>query len=62
MNVIETNQEGIHEFLSELSKEAFASHDILTVAEAPGVSHKELPIYAGEEGHFSMLLNSIMSI
>ncbi|WP_154992234.1 glycoside hydrolase family 13 protein [Priestia megaterium] len=55
MNVIETNQEGIHEFLSELSKQAFASHDILTVAEAPGVSHKELPIYAGEEGHFSML-------
>ncbi|AXI30687.1 glucohydrolase [Priestia megaterium] len=55
MNVIETNQQGIHEFLSELSKEAFTSHDILTVAEAPGVSHKELPIYAGEDGHFSML-------
>ena len=55
MNVIETNQQGIHEFLSELSKEAFTSHDILTVAEAPGVSYKELPIYAGEDGHFSML-------
>jgi oligo-1,6-glucosidase/alpha-glucosidase len=49
------NQDGIHPFLSELNEKAFAPYDILTVAEAPGVSPKDLPKYVGENGYFSML-------
>jgi oligo-1,6-glucosidase/alpha-glucosidase len=55
MMTIETNQEGIHQFLGELNQAAFAPHNLLTVAEAPGVSLEELPLYTGENGHFSML-------
>lgn len=49
------NQDGIDQFLSELNEKAFAPYDILTVAEAPGVSPKDLPKYVGENGYFSML-------
>lgn len=52
---VSVNQPGIHDFLSELKKEAFEKYDIVTVAEAPGVSEQELETYVGADGHFDML-------
>lgn len=49
------NQKGIDQFLTELNEKAFSPYDILTVAEAPGVSIEDLPKYVGENGYFSML-------
>ncbi|WP_062353102.1 glycoside hydrolase family 13 protein [Bacillus kwashiorkori] len=49
------NQPGIDEFLQELKVETFAKYDIATVAEAPGVSDKDLPKFVGDNGHFNML-------
>ena len=52
---VSLNQDGIHQFLMELNEKAFSPYDILTVAEAPGVTSKELPKYVGENGYFNML-------
>lgn len=49
------NQAGIEKFLSELKEKAFLKHDIMTVAESPGVKPSELIKYSGTSGYFSML-------
>lgn len=49
------NQEGIENFLAELKEETFSKYDILTVAEAPGVSKERLNEYTGEKGFFDLL-------
>ncbi len=49
------NTPGILDFLHEFKREVFDGHDIFTVGEANGVSVKELPLWVGEKGVFSML-------
>ncbi len=50
------NQPGIEKFLAELKFEAF-NDELITVAEAPGVSFDDLSKYAGENGYFSMIFS-----
>ena len=50
------NVEGIHQFLEELSENTFSKYDIMTVAEANGVSAEEAEEWVGEEkGKFNMV-------
>lgn len=50
------NREGIHRFLEELKREAFAHYNIVTVGESNGVSAKEAGLWVGEpEGKFNMI-------
>lgn len=53
--VVKANQRGIDTMLKELSEQSFGKHDLLTVAEAPGVSLDQLSSYVGTDGYFSML-------
>lgn len=55
INEASLNQEGIDHFLTELNEKVFSNYDILTVAEAPGVSVEQLPNYVGNDGYFNML-------
>ncbi|GLC90340.1 glycoside hydrolase family 13 protein [Lysinibacillus piscis] len=55
VDIVKANQHGIDTVLEELSKQSFQKHDLLTVAEAPGVTLDQLPSYIGENGYFSML-------
>ena len=55
LGVVKANQEGVQTFLTELSRKSFHPHDLLTVAEAPGVTLEQLSSYVGEDGYFSML-------
>jgi len=48
------NQPGIHKLLGELKKNVFDRYDIFTIAEASGVSHKEMKEWIStDEGKFS---------
>ena len=50
------NVEGIHEFLDELNKNTFSKYDIMTVAEANGVSAEHAEEWVGDEkGKFNMV-------
>lgn len=50
------NVEGIHDFLDELTENTFSKYDVMTVAEANGVSAEEAEEWVGEEkGKFNML-------
>lgn len=50
------NVEGIHDFLEELSKNTFSKYDVMTVAEANGVSAEEAEEWVGEKnGKFNMV-------
>lgn len=49
------NRKGIEIFLQELKMKTFSNYDIVTVAEAPGVSPENMSSYIGETGHFDML-------
>jgi oligo-1,6-glucosidase/alpha-glucosidase len=49
------NQKGIEKFLSELKENTFSKYDIVTVAEAPGISRGKLKDYSGPEGFFDLL-------
>lgn len=51
------NQEGIHLFLQEMKEKTYGKHDLMTVAEAPGVPYNELLEYIGENGDFSMIFD-----
>lgn len=51
------NQPGIEEFFKELKAETFAKHNCMTVAEAVGVQYKDLGIFIGEQGCFSMMFD-----
>ncbi|OXS75722.1 glycoside hydrolase family 13 protein [Domibacillus enclensis] len=53
--IVKANQCGIDTMLKELSEQSFRKHDLLTVAEAPGVSLDQLSSYVGTDGYFSML-------
>lgn len=43
------NQEGIHEFLSEIQASTYGKYDVMTVGEANGVSIEEADQWVGEE-------------
>jgi alpha-glucosidase len=43
------NQEGIHEFLSEMQEKTYGNYDVMTVGEANGVSVDEAHLWVGEE-------------
>lgn len=43
------NQEGIHEFLSEMQEKTYGKYDVMTVGEANGVSVDEAHLWVGEE-------------
>jgi alpha-glucosidase len=43
------NQEGIHEFLSEMQDKTYGNYDVMTVGEANGVSVDEAHLWVGEE-------------
>jgi alpha-glucosidase len=43
------NQEGIHEFLSEMQEHTYGKYDVMTVGEANGVSVDEAHLWVGEE-------------
>ncbi|WP_411169333.1 alpha-glucosidase [Clostridium sp. MB05] len=50
------NVEGIHDFLDELTENTFSKYDVMTVAEANGVSAEEAEEWVGEEtGKFNMV-------
>lgn len=50
------NVEGIHEFLDELNENTFSKYDIMTVAEANGVSAEHAEEWVGDEkGNFNMV-------
>ena len=51
------NQPGIEVFFDELKKETFEKHNCMTVAEAVGVQYKDLGIFIGEQGCFSMMFD-----
>lgn len=51
------NQPGIEVFFEELKKETFAKHNCMTVAEAVGVEYKDLGIFIGDQGCFSMMFD-----
>ena len=51
------NQPGIEVFFDELKKETFAKHNCMTVAEAVGVEYKDLGIFIGNQGCFSMMFD-----
>ena len=51
------NQPGIEVFFDELKKETFAKHNCMTVAEAVGVEYKDLGIFIGDQGCFSMMFD-----
>ncbi|WP_172645551.1 alpha-glucosidase [Domibacillus tundrae] len=55
VGVVKANQKGVQTFLTELSNQSFRPYDLLTVAEAPGVTLEQLSSYVGEDGYFSML-------
>lgn len=48
------NQEGIEEFLEELSENTFKKYDCMTVAETPELEYERFPAFIGENGFFSM--------
>ncbi|MGJ9382606.1 glycoside hydrolase family 13 protein [Salipaludibacillus sp. CF4.18] len=56
LSTVKPNEQGVNVFLSELAIETFSAYDILTVAEAPGVTPDELPKFVGDQGYFSMLI------
>ncbi|MDP4170792.1 MAG: alpha-glucosidase, partial [Bacillota bacterium] len=43
------NQEGIHEFLTEMQERTYGNYDVMTVGEANGVSIEEADTWVGEE-------------
>lgn len=50
------NIEGIHDFLQQFKREAFAEYDIMTVGEASGTDVSEADLWIGEEnGAFNMI-------
>lgn len=50
------NVEGIHDFLDELTENTFSKYDVMTVAEANGVSAEEAEEWVGgETGKFNMV-------
>lgn len=50
------NVEGIYDFLDELTENTFSKYDVMTVAEANGVSAEEAEEWVGEEkGKFNMV-------
>lgn len=50
------NVEGIHDFLDELTENTFSKYDVMTVAEANGVSAEDAEEWVGEEkGKFNMV-------
>ena len=51
------NQPGIEVFFDELKKETFEKHNCMTVAEAVGVQYKDLGIFIGKDGCFSMMFD-----
>lgn len=51
------NQPGIEVFFDELKRETFAKHNCMTVAEAVGVDYKDLGIFIGKDGCFSMMFD-----
>lgn len=51
------NQEGIHSFLKEMNEKTYGRHNLMTVAEAPGVPYEDLEEYIGDNGSFSMLFD-----
>ncbi len=49
------NQPGLLAMLHDLKQNTFSRKNIFTVAEAPGVSHHDLPSYVGRNGVFDMI-------
>lgn len=51
------NVEGIEVFFKELREKTFDLHNCVTVAEAVGVEYKDLGIFIGDDGCFSMMFD-----
>ena len=50
------NQEGIHEFLSEMKRETYGKYDVMTVGEANGVKADDASLWVGtDEGKMNMV-------